>query len=184
MKNKTNEENKTPRYRKQHSGCQKGGQLEVGLGEGELEERTGSKAECSTSSHLPKFTFLGVFYKIEEWNAPLRATKIGLSIPLAPSTSSTHSQAPDSARGSGNHRTQSFPKAPLGQPGAPSLAIESTSPPLALPKQKWPESKSEIWWKKLRQDAILSNFQEDLRWSSCFLAVTGGNRTNLPTSLK
>lgn len=119
----------------------------LGLGEEGLEGRTGSKAECSTSSHLPRFTFPhGFCYKVE--NEMLLYTVLKLvsaflcSLPQPP----THGRVPDSV--GGNHYTQRFQKVPLDQPGASLQGTESTAAPLTLPKQKWPESKSEIWWKK------------------------------------
>lgn len=126
----------------------------MGLGGGELEERTGSKAEGSTSSLLPKFTFLGGFcYKVENemlLDALLRLIRAFLwPLPRRPHPSARH---PTSQRLCYTVISKGSPGPAWGTP----LGTQSTSPPLILPKQKWPESRSEIWWKKLRHSLSFS----------------------------
>lgn len=95
---------------------------------------------------------------------PLCDTKIGIRVPLppfhTPPPTARHLTAPGVLAAAAYSNLERFPS---DEPEAPSLGTQFTSAPLALPKQKWPGSKSEIGWKKLKQDAIFPNFQEGPR---------------------
>ena len=99
-----------------------------GWGEGSGKKRTGSKAEGSTSSLLPKFTFLGGFcYKVENemlLDELLRLIRAFLwPLPQHPHPRARH---PTSQR----HCYTVISKGSPGPAWDTPLGIQSTSPPL------------------------------------------------------
>ena len=151
----------------------------MGLGGRELEERTGSKAEGSTSSLLPKFTFLdGFCYKVE--NEMLLDVLLRLRWAfLWPLPRCPHPRA--------RHLTSQRLCNTVISKGSPGPAwgtitgnrVHVTTSCLAKAEM----ARVQEWNLVEEIKAFSLIFRKTSDDPSAFLAVTGGNRTNLPTSL-